>query len=233
MKIHRSLVPVLAATALVGLAAASRVLPEDYTSFPPPSDVALKNLSEGSIDLGRAIALAEKHANGKAARAEVDPWSTTSLAKVDVHAADGLHRVTVDRAKGEVSSDEVVPERALPGDPVDGEWVVLPSGLKYAEIRRGGGEQPPNERARVKVHYSGWLVTGKSFDSSVERGEPAVFGLNQVIRGWTEGVGTMRVGGKRKLVIPYELAYGASGRPPVIPARATLIFDVELLEIVE
>jgi len=104
------------------------------------------------------------------------------------------------------------------------------SGLRYVVLRAGSGPQPQASDT-VRVHYSGWLVYGDKFDSSYDRGEPAEFPLNRVIRGWTEGVGLMKVGGKCRLIIPPELGYGRRGRPPKIPPNATLIFDVELLEI--
>ncbi len=120
----------------------------------------------------------------------------------------------------------------LPGDPVSGKPTITDSGLVYYDIVVGDGKQPAGPRSVVKVHYTGWLKDGTQFDSSVERGEPIDFPLNRVIPGWTEGVGSMKVGGKRKLLIPYELGYGAQGRPPVIPPKAMLIFDVELLDVV-
>lgn len=119
----------------------------------------------------------------------------------------------------------------LPGDPVQGQPTVTPTGLKYYDIKVGEGEQPAGPNSQVKVHYTGWLVNGTKFDSSYDHPDkaPVQFVLSGVIPGWTEGVGSMKVGGKRKLLIPANLAYGAGGRPG-IPPNATLIFDVELLE---
>lgn len=104
------------------------------------------------------------------------------------------------------------------------------SGLMYIVLKEGDGPSPqPTDR--VEVHYSGWLLNGTKFDSSVDRGQPATFRLNGVIKGWTEGVGMMKVGGKRKLIIPPGLAYGSRGRPPTIPPNSYLVFDIELLSI--
>ncbi len=106
----------------------------------------------------------------------------------------------------------------------------LPSGLIYSEITPGKGEQP-TATDRVKVHYKGTLTDGTVFDSSIDRGQPVTFPLNGVIKCWTEGVQLMKVGGKSKLVCPADLAYGDRGSPPKIKPGATLVFEVELLEI--
>lgn len=105
-----------------------------------------------------------------------------------------------------------------------------PSGLIYVPLKEGTGAQP-KETDTVKVHYTGTLTDGKVFDSSVKRGQPAEFPLNQVIKCWTEGVQKMKVGGKAKLVCPSSIAYGDEGRPPTIPGGATLVFEVELLDV--
>ncbi len=115
---------------------------------------------------------------------------------------------------------------------ITGKWVTSATGLKYSDIKKGTGATPkPGQH--VHVHYTGWLTDGKKFDSSVDRGEPFVFaiGQGQVIKGWDEGVGSMQIGGKRQLQIPPELGYGARGAGGVIPANATLIFDVELISV--
>jgi len=106
------------------------------------------------------------------------------------------------------------------------------SGLKYEDLVEGGGDLAENGKM-VSVHYTGWLTDGSKFDSSVDRNQPFSFGLGrgQVIRGWDEGVAGMKVGGKRKLTIPPQLGYGAAGAGGVIPPNATLVFEVELLEV--
>jgi FKBP-type peptidyl-prolyl cis-trans isomerase FkpA len=105
------------------------------------------------------------------------------------------------------------------------------SGLIYKETKAGAGVSPTADT--VKVHYEGRFVDGKVFDSSIKRNEPATFPLNGVIACWTEGVALMKVGGKAQLTCPSELAYGEEGRPPQMRGGATLVFDVELLEIVK
>ena len=108
---------------------------------------------------------------------------------------------------------------------------TLPSGLQYQVLREGNGKKP-TAKDSVKCHYEGFLIDGTVFDSSVQRGEPAVFGLQQVIAGWTEGLQLMQEGAKYRFFIPYRLAYGEGGAGQMIPPYAALIFDVELLEVV-
>ena len=107
---------------------------------------------------------------------------------------------------------------------------VLPSGLQYEVIREGNGKQP-KATDQVRCHYEGTLIDGTLFDSSIRRGQPAVFGVNQVIKGWVEALQLMSEGAKWKLYIPSELAYGAAGAGEMIPPHSTLIFEVELLEV--
>ena len=109
---------------------------------------------------------------------------------------------------------------------------TLPSGLQYEVIRSGTGALP-TATDKVTVHYRGTLIDGTEFDSSYARGQPATFPLNQVIKGWTEGLKLMKEGGKRKLYIPPDLAYGKRGAGQQIGPNSTLIFEVELIDIVE
>jgi FKBP-type peptidyl-prolyl cis-trans isomerase len=126
---------------------------------------------------------------------------------------------------------QVVPNTKAPTK-VTGEGTKTASGLQYWDIRVGLGPLA-KDGDHVKVHYTGWLTTGKKFDSSVDARQPFDFtiGKGDVIKGWEEGVSGMKVGGKRQLRIPPQLAYGEQGYSGVIPANATLIFDIQLLGI--
>ena len=109
--------------------------------------------------------------------------------------------------------------------------IELPSGLQYKVLKEGNGKKP-KATDKVRCHYEGMLLDGTVFDSSIKRGEPAVFGVNQVIQGWVEALQLMHEGSKWRLFIPSEMAYGARGAGNSIPPHATLIFDVELIEVV-
>ena len=128
-----------------------------------------------------------------------------------------------------IAAFPVTPTRAQP-------VMTTPSGLKIIDTQPGTGASPKTSQTCV-MHYTGWLyedgTKGKKFDSSVDRNEPFEFkiGMHQVIAGWDEGVSTMKVGGKRTLIIPPELGYGARGASGVIPGNATLMFDVELIAV--
>jgi len=115
--------------------------------------------------------------------------------------------------------------------PVQGKGKTMAGGLEYWDLKEGTGKAA-GPYSRVTVHYTGWLTNGKKFDSSVDRGQPFSFtnGKHEVITGWEEGVVGMKVGGKRQIKIPYELGYGRNGYGPIPPA-ATLIFDIELLDV--
>ena len=108
--------------------------------------------------------------------------------------------------------------------------ITLPSGLQYQVITEGTGKKP-SATDKVKCHYEGTLIDGTLFDSSIKRGQPAVFGVNQVIRGWVEALQLMNEGSKWRLFIPSELGYGAQQAGEMIPPHSTLIFDVELIEV--
>jgi FKBP-type peptidyl-prolyl cis-trans isomerase FkpA len=135
-----------------------------------------------------------------------------------------------ERSRAAAGESEVAFAREL--DVELGRMNRQPSGLYVEDVAAGSGEEAVPGRS-VAVHYTGWLPDGTQFDSSRDRGEPFAFrlGEGQVIEGWDEGVAGMRVGGRRKLVIPPDLAYGSAGAGGVIPPNATLVFDVELLQV--
>lgn len=159
--------------------------------------------------------------------AETKPDSTKAAATVK--AAEPATEIKADVTKKDPTKAVVATGKAKMEKQ---DTVTTASGLKYIDIKVGNGAVPKAGQM-VEAHYTGWLADGTMFQSSKDRGVPLNFPLGQgkVIKGWDEGFSTMKVGGVRKLIIAPALAYGASGRPPVIPQNATLIFEVELLSV--
>jgi peptidylprolyl isomerase len=121
---------------------------------------------------------------------------------------------------------------ALPGAPGSGKWHKLASGLQYDDMLVGSGKMA-EPGTNVSIHYTGYLLDGSEFDSSLKSGQPLKFQIagGQMIQGFDEGVRGMRIGGKRKVRIPWQMAYGEAGRPPLIPPKSDLVFDLELLDV--
>ena len=221
----------IAALALVSAAAFATMSPlagggRDLTKIPLDPGVREKELGAKSVTLAKAIEMAAKE-GGVVASAAYDDGGQIAIS---LFQGGAEHVVVMDSGSGAVISKTAMAR--FPGDAVSGEGHTSSTGLIVYELKTGEGAEAIAKTSKVSVHYTGWLVDGTKFDSSVDRKQPFQFSLGGgVIAGWLEGVAGMKVGGKRKLVIPANLGYGDRGAGAVIPPKAVLVFDVELLSI--
>tara|TARA_Y100001970_G_scaffold31394_2_gene38992 strand:+ start:1257 stop:1949 length:693 start_codon:yes stop_codon:yes gene_type:complete len=195
----------------------------DSTSYALGADLG-ENLKRQQVDIDYDVFIA-----GLMDGRETDLVMLDQKQRRDVMAS--LQRKIREQSKLEGEKNLQVAEQFLEKNKKDRDDInETPTGLQYRVINEGSGDRP-NKTDRVKVHYIGRLIDGSVFDSSIERGEPTEFGLNQVIKGWTEGLQLMKVGAKYEFFIHPKIAYGARPRP-TIPANSVLIFEVELLDII-
>lgn len=213
----------------LGLAAsiALPVAPADYETLPPDPAVVIQQLQGLQVGIAKAVEIAQKEVGGVANSATVERDGVPPAIIVDVYSAKSLSRVKVDATNGKIL--ERKDTARFPGDPVSGQWTELPSGLKYFELKVGDGPLPTSPKTVVAIIYSAWLIDGTLVDRSNDYGESLVIAASKLVAGLDEGLRTMKVGGKRKLLLPYDLAYGVGGKPPTVPPKATLIIDVELV----
>ncbi len=190
----------------VGLAVAKSL--EVFSLTPAELDIVLKGIREGATGKAKTdLDQAQQQAVNDLARSRMEKTSKAAAEK--------------EKSAGPAALAKAASEKGA---------IKTASGAIVIPEKEGTGATP-KETDKVKVHYTGTLTNGKKFDSSVDRGQPAEFPLNGVIKCWTEGLQKMKVGGKAKLVCPADTAYGEQGRPPVIPGNAVLTFEVELLEV--
>ena len=220
-------------TLISAIAFAQNAPDKDFSSLPPkPSDVQ-QRLDSMKVTVAQAIDIAQKSVNGKARSADINMKEATPSINVMVYAQGKAHRVVVNGDTGAIVSSDVQPY--LPGAPFDGDLTAQESGLQQIDLKVGDGEEVADGASVVLVNAIGFLVDGteiinttKSQNPEVQP-EPVALPLKGMFPGFTEGVKGMKVGGKRKIVMPAAMAYGERGNPPVIPANATLVFDIELL----
>ena len=197
---------------------------KDYSKLPPTAAERYAELA--AFDLLAAQKLVAETVGGRIAEARFVSGEAPCC-EVHVYTAEEHLLVRTDPLGTRIESQEGIAR--IPGWPVEGEWIELPSGLKYFDVEVGEGKEPRNSVSQVSTEFDGWLVDGTKFQSTAERGKPLTSPLSGGIDGWKEGLLSMKVGGKRKLLIPPELAYGAAGQDCLIPPNAMLIFDVHLV----
>lgn len=199
----------------------SELKTEDEKTFYAMGNMLGQNLSRLSLTEVELAALTtglEDSAKGNKPQVDLDAYRP----KIQELFQKKMEAIAVgEKSKGKSFLEKFAKEKGA---------ILTKSGLAYKVLKEGTGASP-SETDEVEVHYHGTLLDGTVFDSSVDRGKKISFPLNRVIKGWTEGLQTMKVGGKTKFVIPSELAYGDQGAPPKIPGGATLIFEVELFDI--
>jgi FKBP-type peptidyl-prolyl cis-trans isomerase FklB len=203
---------------------------QDSASYSIGVDIG-RNMKKQEIELDLNVLLAGMK-DAMAAGGKIQLTDEQMQAVLQSFQAELMQKMQAKRAK---ESEEAIAQgkKFLEENAKKGDVKTTASGLQYKVIKANAGGKTPVDTSTVRVHYKGTLINGTEFDSSYKRGQPTEFPVNGVIKGWTEALKLMKTGEKYQLFIPADLAYGAQGAPPSIPGNSTLIFEVELLEIVK
>ena len=199
----------------------------EYDYEPLPMSAEETHALLDGCDLLAAQNLAVAETGGRLSEAT---FQTKPEPHCEVHTFTATEHIVLrtNPAGTEITSREVIPR--YPGWPMEGEWTTLPSGVMYYDVKVGKGKEPKNSTSLVTVHYEGFLNDGSKFQSTYDQKRPMKSPLSGGIPGWREGLLSMRVGGKRKILIPPNMGYGPGGKAPFVPPNATLVFDVHLLK---